>query len=66
MAAQWRVVHWTVAVYQSIATCDIQRFFCQNDEGNRTRSSWLNCALRDDEAMYWLSLGHCETVAVGN
>ena len=31
-----------------------------------TRSSWLNCALRDDEAVYWVSLGHCEVVAVGN
>ena len=26
----------------------------------KTRSSWLNCALRDDEA------GHYEAVAVGN
>ena len=31
-----------------------------------TRSSWLNCALRDDEAVYWVSIGHYETVAVGN
>ena len=31
-----------------------------------TRSSWLNCALRDDEAVYWISIGHCEAVAVGN
>ena len=31
-----------------------------------TRSSWLNCALRDDEAVYWLSIGHYEAVAVGN
>ena len=23
-----------------------------------TRSSWLNCALRDDEAVYWVSIGH--------
>ena len=30
------------------------------------RSSWLNCALRDDEAVYWVSLGHYEAVAVGN
>ena len=31
-----------------------------------TRSSWLNCALRDDEAVYWvsLSIGHYEAVAV--
>ena len=31
-----------------------------------TRSSWLNCALRDDEAVYWASIGHYETVAVSN
>ena len=23
----------------------------------RTRSSWLNCSLRDDEAVYWVSIG---------
>ena len=33
---------------------------------NPTRSSWLNCALRDDEAVYWVSIGHYEAVAVGN
>ena len=32
----------------------------------RTRSSWLNCALRDDEAVYWVSIGHYEAVAVVN
>ena len=31
-----------------------------------TRSSWLNCALRDDEAVYWVSVGHYEAVADGN
>ena len=31
-----------------------------------TRSSWLNCALRDDEAVYWVSIGHYQAVAVGN
>ena len=35
-------------------------------EGAKTRSSWLNCALRDDEAVYWVSIGHYEAVAVGN
>ena len=34
--------------------------------GAATRSSWLNCALRDDEAVYWVSIGHYEAVAVGN
>ena len=31
-----------------------------------TRSSWLDCALRDDEAVYWVSLGHNKAVSVGN
>ena len=31
-----------------------------------TRSSWLNSALRDDEAVYWVISGHYEAVAVGN
>ena len=30
------------------------------------RSSWLNCALRDDEAVYWVSIGHYKAVAVGD
>ena len=32
----------------------------------KTRSSWLNCALRDDEAVKWVSIGHYEAVAIGN
>ena len=32
----------------------------------KTRSSWLNYALLDDEAVYWVSIGHYEAVAVGN
>ena len=37
-------------------------------QGNEpiTRSSWLNCALRYDEAVYWVSIGHYEAVSVGN
>ena len=31
-----------------------------------TRSSWFNCALRDDEALYWVIIGHYEAVEVGN
>ena len=30
------------------------------------RRSWLNYALRDEKAVYWVSLGHYEAVAVGN
>ena len=33
----------------------------------KTRSSWLNCALRDDEAVYWVSnTDTMEAVAVGD
>ena len=35
-------------------------------KGVITRSSWLNCALWDDETMYWVSIGHYEAVAVDN
>ena len=31
-----------------------------------TRSSWLNCAVRIDEAVYRVGIGHYEAVAVGN
>ena len=31
-----------------------------------TGSSWLNCAIRDDEAVQWTSKGHYEAVEVGN
>ena len=32
----------------------------------KTRSSRLNCALRDDDAVYWVSIGHYEGLAIGN
>ena len=32
----------------------------------KTRSSWVNCALRDEEAVYWVSVAHYEEAAVGN
>ena len=38
----------------------------KKDFYEKTRSSWLNCALRDDEAVYWVSIEHYEAVAVGN
>ena len=49
------VVH--MRLFNSIESCKQMKL---------TRSSWLNCALRDDEAVYWVSLGHYEAVAVGN
>ena len=30
------------------------------------RSSWLNCALRDDEAVYWVIIGYYEALEIGN
>ena len=36
------------------------------ENGTTTRSSWLNCALRDDEAVHWVSIGYCEALAIGN
>ena len=39
---------------------------CQIESANKTRSNWLNCALRDDEAVYWVSIGHYEAEAVSN
>ena len=43
-------------------------FICKGNIPKKmeTRSSWLNCASRDDEAVYWVSIGHYEGVAVGN
>ena len=32
----------------------------------QTRSSWLNCALLDGDAVYWVSTGHYEAVSVGS
>ena len=46
-------------------TCALSRALTQRIS-QKTRSSWLNCALRDDEAVYWVSIGHYEAVAVGN
>ena len=37
-----------------------------NQMDDYTRSSWLNCALQDDEAVYWVSMGHYEAVVVGD
>ena len=45
-----------------------QTIFCSkySNECQITRSSWFNCALRDDEAVCWVSIGHYEALAVGN
>ena len=36
----------------------------QIEKWGKTRFSWLTCALRDDEAVYCVSIGHYEAVAV--
>ena len=33
-----------------------------NENIARTRSSWLNCALRDDEAVYWVCMRRYQLV----
>ena len=51
---------------REIKNKDFQRCGTQPESVSTTRSSWLNCALQDDEAVYWVSIGHYEAVAVGN
>ena len=58
-----------VSVKQKQCSCWVNLSnFKFEDRGRilKTRSSWLNCALRDDEAVYWVSIGHYEAVAVDN
>ena len=61
----------TILANGGLSSCDFS-LIADPIEGNnkqeveKTRSSWLNCALRDDEAVYWVSIGHYEAVAVGN
>ena len=38
--------------------------FYSDEKKEVTKSSWLNCALRDEEAVYWVSIGHCQAIAV--
>ena len=40
--------------------------YLEKEKEENTRSSWLNCALRDHEAVNWASIGHYEATAVGN
>ena len=37
-----------------------------NEKWFNYRSSWINCALQNDEDVYWVSIGHYEAVAVGD
>ena len=42
----------------SSSKCLVLKFLYVLQKIKKTRSSWLNCALRDDEAVYWVSIGH--------
>ena len=44
----------------------LKKYTSKTEKNEKTRSSWLNCALRDYEAVYSVSIGHFEAVAVGN
>ena len=44
-------------------TCKIQHIREGFPKKWKTRSTWLNCALRDNKAMFWVSIGHYEAVA---
>ena len=48
------------------AWCSVQWWQNRDKRQLLTRSSWFNCALRDDEAVCWVSIGYCEALAVGN
>ena len=44
-------------------TCKIQHIREGFPKKWKTRSTWLNCALRDNKTMFWVSIGHYEAVA---
>ena len=67
-------VNFAIKLYDAWRFCQAQ--WCWKHESlymmsllknmTTTRTSWLNCALRDDEAVYWVSIWHYEAVADGN
>ena len=61
-----RTVHHFHALWTPDLRIRYWLWWLPNEMVSVTRSSWLNCALRDDEAVYWVSIGHYEAVAVGN
>ena len=67
-SSPFRTYCWII-VFQRLCYKILTLFCLRESEKlnqHQTRSSWLNCALRDDEAVYWVSIGHYEAVAVGN
>ena len=59
-----RTVHHFHALWTPDLRIRYWLWWLPNEMVSVTRSSWLNCALRDDEAVYWVSIGHYEAVAV--
>ena len=41
---------------RDIESCKCKKYKCSHLMDARTCSSWLNCALRDIEAMFWVSV----------
>ena len=62
--------HWPAPLYGKVFSwMDFYHspsVLLQITKGVETRSSWLNCASRDYEAVYWVSIGHFEVVTDGN
>ena len=56
----FRALQWGISRLYFDPSYILRGFPCH--KRNYTRSSWLNCALRDDEAVYWVSIGHYEAV----
>ena len=51
---------------RNIESCKWKKYKCYHLMDDRTCSSWLNCALRDIKAMFWVSMRPYEAVAAAN
>ena len=65
----WGNKYATVSKLGKIDVFDFVNSYIKGDISNpsitleinlETRSSWHKCALRDDEAVYWVIIGHYE------
>ena len=65
LALLFRISNLVLPRVRKSATAVLLNGVKHNESLFITRSSWLNCALRVDEAVYWVSIKHYE-VAVGN
>ena len=65
----WLFFCFVFSSFSSFSSLVVKNFlysFSPHNHTVQTRSSWLNCALRDDDAVYWVSIGHYEAVTVGD